>query len=171
MQSELLRNGPRKAPALVETRAQALLIAPVRLVLALVGLALARVRGVEAGAAAGIFGLGAGLVLFAVLASARRRRAWARLADAAAAPADAPVERRRRTLLAATYPSTLGLTGLTAIALVADSRLAAFLAGVLAGLGLAALGFAAQVAAWERARHVRLLVERGRGGRAFLRRG
>ena len=139
--------------------------------LALAGLALAPVRGVEAGAAVGIFGLGAGLLLFAVMASARRRRAWARIVDAGAPPAQASVEPWRRTLLAATYPSTLGLTGLTAAALVANARLAAFLAGLLAGLGLAALGFAARLAAWERDRHGRLLVERGRGGRTFLHRG
>jgi hypothetical protein len=158
------------APALVDARAQALLIAPVRLALAVAGFVVARARGVEAGVAGGIFALGAGLLLFAVLASARRRRIWARIAEAGAAPGDAPVEPWPRTLLAATYPSTIGLTGLTAIALAANPRLAAFLAGILAGLGLTALAFAAQLAAWERERHGRLLVERGRGGRAFLRR-
>jgi hypothetical protein len=164
-------NARVEAPALVEARARALLIAPVRLALALAALALGRVRGVEAGAAGGIFALGAGLLLFAVLASSRRRRAWARIAEAEPAPADASVEPWRRTLLAATYPSTIGLTILTTVALVADPRLAMLLAGILAGLGLAALGFAAQLAAWERERHGRLLVEPGRGGRAFLRRG
>ena len=71
----------------------------------------------------------------------------------------------------ATYPSTIGLTGLTGIALAVNPRLAALLAGILAGLGLGALVFAAQLAAWERERHARLLVERGRGGRAFVRPG
>jgi hypothetical protein len=139
--------------------------------LSLAAFALVRVRGVEAGVAGGIFALGAGLLLFAVLASSRRRRAWARIAGAEAAPVDASVESPWRSLLAATYPSTIGLTILTVVALVADPRLAALLAGILAGLGLAALVFAAQLAAWERERHGRLLVEPGRGGRAFLRRG
>jgi hypothetical protein len=164
------KRSPERAPVLVEARAQALLIAPVRLVFALAALALARARGVEPGVAVGIFALGAGLLVFGVLASARQRRAWVRIAEAGAAPTDARVEPWRRTVLAASYPSTIGLVGLTAIALVADPRLAAFLAGVLAGLGLAALAFAAQLAAWERERLGRLLVERGRGGRAFLRR-
>ena len=161
----------REAPALTAARAQSLLISAVRLGLASGGLALVRVRGVEAGAAAGIFALGAGLLLFTVLASARRRRMWRRIADAEPAPPEASVEPWWRSLLAATYPSTIGLTGLTAIALGANPRLAALLAGILAGLGLAALGFAAQLAAWERERHARLLVERGRQGRVFLRSG
>ncbi|HEY3050735.1 MAG TPA: hypothetical protein VGJ40_03345 [Gaiellaceae bacterium] len=156
------------APALTAARAQALLISVVRLGLAALGFALVRLRGVEAGVAAGVFALGAGLLLFAVLASARRRRAWRRIAEAQPAPQAASIESWWRSLVAATYPSTIGLTILDGIALAVNPRLAALLAGILAGLGLAALGFAAQLAAWERERHARLLVERGRGGRAFL---
>jgi hypothetical protein len=115
-----------EAPALVEARAQALLIAPVRLGLALAAFVLVRVRGVEAGVAGSIFAFGAGLLVFAVLASARRRRTWARIAEAGTAPANARVEPRRRSLPAATYPSTIGLTGLTGIALVANTRLRRF---------------------------------------------
>jgi hypothetical protein len=54
-------------------------------------------------------------------------------------PADAVVASRRRQALAATLPSTLGVTGLAAIALVPQPVLAALLGGVCAGLGLAAL--------------------------------
>ena len=147
------------------------MISPVRLGLAGAGLGLARLRGVDAGVATGIFALGAGLLLFAMLASARHRRAWTRIGEAQPAPPAATVEPWWRSLLAATYPSTIGLTGLTGIALAVNPRLAALLAGILAGLGLGALVFAAQLAAWEREQHARLLVERGRGGRAFVRPG
>jgi hypothetical protein len=155
----------------VEARAQALLIGPVRLALALGALTLARARGVDAGAAAGLFAFGAGVLLFAVLASSRRRRDWARIAEAQPAPVNASVEPRWRSLVAATYPSTIGLTAVTAIALPLDPGLAALLAGILAGLGLAALLFAAQFVLWERELHGRLLVEGGRRGRIFVRHG
>jgi hypothetical protein len=48
-----------EAPALVGVRAQALLIAIVRLVLAAAGLSAAISRGTSAGVGAGLFGLGA----------------------------------------------------------------------------------------------------------------
>jgi len=152
-------------------RAQALLIAPVRLALGLIGLGLARVRGLDGGLAVGLFALGLGILLFSVVASVRRRRDWARIAAAEPAPPDARIESRGRSLVTATYPSTIGLTVLTGIALATNPRLAALLAGLLAGLAVAALWFAARLAAWERERHGRVLVERGRRGRAFLRSG
>jgi hypothetical protein len=160
--------GLAPAPVLVEARAQALLIGPLRLALAAGGLAGARLRGVHGGTAAGLFALGAGVLLFAVLASARRRREWARIEAAEPAPRGAATEARWRTLAAATYPSTIGVTALIGVALGKNPALAALLAGVLAGLGLAALAFAAQLSAWERARGARLLVERRRHGRAFV---
>ena len=43
--------------------------------------------------------------------------------------------------------------------------------GVLAGLGVAALIAASRVYLWERELHGRLLAERKRGGRIFLRAG
>jgi hypothetical protein len=159
-----------EAPALIEARAQALLIGPTRLILAVGGLAVSRARGVESDAAAGLFGVGAGLLLFAVLTGARRRRAWVRIEHAEPAAADVRVESLRRSLAAATYPSTIGLTALIGVALWRDARLAALLAGILAGLGVAALAFAAELAAWERRRGGQVLVERGSGGRVFLRR-
>jgi hypothetical protein len=149
-------------------RAQALLIAPVRLALAVAGVAGARLRGVDAGTAAGSFALGAVVILFAVLASGRRQRTWAEIDAAEPAPTGAATEPRWRTLAAATYPSTIGVSALFAIAIVKDPLLAALLAGVLAGLGLAAVAFAAQLTLWERARAGRLLVERGPHGRAFV---
>jgi hypothetical protein len=66
------------------------------------------------------------------------------------------------------YPSTIGLTAVTAVALVVRPELAAVLAGILAGLGLAALWSAGQLALWERELGGRLFAERGKGGRVFV---
>jgi hypothetical protein len=143
----------------VEARAQALLIAALRLALAAAGAAAAVARGVDPGATLGLVAFGAGLVLFAVYAGGRPQRAALRFADPEPAPDDARVERRVRALAQATYPSTVGLTVLTGIALWPQPPLAAFLAGILAGLGLMALVGAARVTAWERSQRARLLVD------------
>lgn len=135
--------------------------------MAAIGLALALARGVEGGVALGLSGLGAGVLLFAVFASTRRRRDWAQIVGAEPAPTELRVESRGRSLAVATYPSTIGVT-LVLVALWPDPRLAALLAGILAGLGVAALVFAVQLSAWERLRLGRILVERGRKGRVFL---
>jgi hypothetical protein len=69
------------------------------------------------------------------------------------------VQSRLGALAAATYPSTIGLTVLTLIALWPQPPLAAFLAGILAGLGAMALVGAARLSVWERARGARFLVD------------
>jgi hypothetical protein len=149
------------APVLVEARAQALLIAALRLALAAGGVGAAVARGVDRGPAAGLVAFGAGLVLFSVYAGGRPQRAALRFGDPEPAPEGARVESRARALARATYPSTIGLTVLTAIALWPQPPLAAFLAGILAGLGVMALVGAARVSAWERARGARLFVGAG----------
>jgi hypothetical protein len=143
----------------VEARAQALLIAALRLAVAAAGVLAAVARGVEATPAAGLVAFGAGLVLFSVYAGGRPQRAALRFADPEPAPDDARVESRVRALARATYPSTIGLTALTLIALWPQPPLAAFLAGILAGLGVMALVGAARLTAWERARRTRLFVD------------
>jgi membrane-associated phospholipid phosphatase len=84
-------------------------------------------------------------------------------------PPNAVVEPLWRSLLKASYPSTIALTIGAAIALAANPSLAAVLAGILAGLGIAALIAVSRVYLWERELHGRLLAERKRGGRIFLR--
>ncbi len=74
----------------------------------------------------------------------------------------------RRALALAMYPSTIGLSAVTLVALAVRPELAAVLAGILAGLGLAALYSAGQLALWERELGGRLYLERGRAGRIFL---
>jgi hypothetical protein len=154
------------APVLVEARAQALLIAALRLALAAGGALAGVARGVDRGPAVGLVAFGAGLVLFAVYAGGRPRRAALRFGDPEPVPEGAVAESRGRALVRATYPSTIGLTVLTVIALWPQPPLAAFLAGILGGLGVMALVGAARVSAWERARRVRLFVG-VRSDRAF----
>jgi hypothetical protein len=143
----------------VEARAQALLIAALRLALAAAGVAAAVARGVDRGPAVGLVAFGAGLVLFSVYAGGRPQRAARRFADAQQAPDGFQVESRLRALAAATYPSTIGLAVLTVISLWPQPPLAAFLAGILAGLGVMALVGVARLTAWERAREVSLLID------------
>jgi len=147
------------ARALVDARVQALLIAAVRLAIAVAALALARVRGLEPGPTAGLFALGCGLLLVTLPASVTRRRGRRRLAEAEPLPPGAAPLPPRRALALAMYPSTIGLTVLTVIALWPQPPLAAFLAGILAGLGVMALVGVARLWAWERARGSRFYVD------------
>jgi hypothetical protein len=156
------------APALVNARVQALLIGALRLVLAVVALALARVRGVDPGQAGLLFALGGGLLLIALPASVTRRAGRRRAAEAQPLPDGAAVIPHRRALALAMYPSTIGLSAVTVVALAVKPELAAVLAGILAGLGLAALYSAAQLVLWERELGGHLYLERGRVGRIFL---
>jgi hypothetical protein len=147
------------APVLVEARAQALLIAALRFALAAGGAVAAVARGVDRGPAFGLVAFGAGLVLFSVYAGGSPQRAARRFGEAQRVPDDFRVERRLRALAHATYPSTIGLTVLTLIALWPQPALAAFLAGILAGLGVMALVGAARLSAWERSRQARFFVD------------
>ena len=156
-----------EAPALIEARAQTLLIGIVRLVLAAAGLAAAIAAGTSARAAASLFAAGAVVVLVAIMSGRRGRLVWLRLQEAEPLRSEANVEPRRLSLARAAYPSTIGLTVLIALALGLQSSLAALLAGILAGIGGAALGFAVRLAAWERRRGARVLAEPGRQGRVF----
>jgi hypothetical protein len=147
------------APVLVEARAQALLIAALRFGLAAAGVAAAVARGVDRGPAVGLVAFGAGLVLFSVYAGGRPQRVALRFRDPGPAPEGAQVESRGRALARAAYPSTIGLTVLTLVALWPQPPLAAFLAGILTGFGVMALVGAARVSGWERARGTRLFVD------------
>ena len=152
------------APALVQVRAQALLIAIVRLVLAAAGLSASIARGTSTGVAAALFGLGAGVLLIARLGGGRGSGAWDRLKKAQPLPRGAQIESRARSVLRAAYPSTIGLSVLIVVALAIDSAVAAVLAGILGGIGGVAAGFATQLEVWERRRGVRIFGEPGGGG-------
>jgi len=116
---------------------QALLVAPVRLALGLTGVLAAASIDVSAGTALAEAGLGAGLTIFALVASGGRRRP-----EPLGPPARARAPARQpwwRVLATAMFPSTYGVALLTAIALAFNRDLAAFLAGVLLGMGAVAL--------------------------------
>ena len=147
------------APVLVEAREQALLIAGLRLALALAGLAAAVAFGLDRGAALGLFALGAFALLLAVYGGDRRRRSAMKFDQPQPLPADARFAGKARTLAHAAYPSTIGLTALIAVALWPQPGLAALLAGLLAGLAaMSSIGLA-RLATWEGARGTRFYVD------------
>lgn len=146
------------ATSLIDARAQALLIIPVRLGLAAAGFAAARLLGVPPGTAVALFAFGTGIVLFTLQLTRKRRLFWLAVAEAKPFDPARPVQGRLRTTLRATYPSTTGLTVLMVIALALDPQLGAFLAGTIASLGLGAAVFGAELVLWERSSGKRLLL-------------
>ena len=119
-------------------RERTLGVIPIRLALGALWLVGARVMGLATAPALLAFAVGVLGITFAALNDprARFRREEAEPVDA---PPDAIVAPRWRQALAATLPSTVGVSILAAIAVVPQPTLAALLGGVSAGLGLAAL--------------------------------
>ena len=107
-----------------------MVLAAIRIALGAVGLVAARLAGAGGGAAFTAFAVGALGLLVAAIADPRRP--FFRSAIGEALP-------RPRSVLAALFPSTVGVSVLTAVALAFEPTLAALLAGVLAGLGIVAL--------------------------------
>jgi hypothetical protein len=142
----------RLAPA---ARGQ-LLVGALRLVLGAAGLAAAFVAGLASGPGLLAFAVGA----FGFLVSiGTAERAFADGGEPEPAP-EHQVEPPVRTLIAAAFPSTVGVAVLLAISLGVNAALAALLAGVEAGMGAAALLTAARIRAQEQALGGRLLVDR-----------
>ena len=119
-------------------RERALLIAPIRLALGVLWLALARIAGAAATPALIAFCVGTLGIVFFAFADPRARLAHGEV-DPLPAPAGATLAPRWRQALAAMFPSTIGVSVLAAIALFPSPTLAALLGGVCAGLGIAAL--------------------------------
>ena len=118
-------------------RLRLLLVAPLRLLLGIVFLAAARAAGGATGATFLAFAAGAFAMAFLVPNDprARLRRAPAEPADL---PADARVAPAWLHALHASLPSRVGVSILAAVTLAFEPTLVALLAGILAGLGLAA---------------------------------
>jgi len=154
---------------LVELRAYFLLIQPVRLVLALLGLAAARAFGVSPSQSIWLFGLGAVLFGLGMLTTRRRGAFFERAGSAEEVDGALAVESRMRTLARSAYPSTIAVSVLTAIALPINASLAALLAGILAGMAVGGGVFGYEVFQWEQARGVRLFALPGRGRELFVR--
>lgn len=119
-------------------RLRLLLVAPLRLVLGGLFLAAARTAGAATGPALLAFAAGAfGLAFLA--SNDPRARFRGASGEPAELPGDASVAPAWIHALHAALPSTVGVSILAGIALAFQPTLAALLAGVLAGLGLAAL--------------------------------
>lgn len=79
-----------------------------------------------------------------------RRPLEAALGDADDVPADAIHAPLREAVIAALFPSSIGVAIFGVAALALDARLAAILAGLLAAMGFASLVSAVRVFDWER---------------------
>jgi hypothetical protein len=119
-------------------RERTLLVIPVRIVLGIVLLVAARVAGAQSAPALLAFAIGVIGIVFVIFNDPRARLARGEV-DPLDVPDDATVAPRWRQALAASIPSTIGVAVLALVALVPQPTLAALLAGVEAGLGLAAL--------------------------------
>ena len=119
-------------------RLRLLLIGPLRLVLSVCWLAAARAAGATSGAALLAFAAGAFGTAF-LAAQDPRARLRSRGSEPAELPAEAAVAPAWLHAAHAAFPSTLGVSLLAGAALLVRPALASLLAGVLAGLGLAAL--------------------------------
>jgi hypothetical protein len=113
-----------------------------RLALSAAGVAGAIVRGVRPSVAFVTWVFGAVVCGFAVISTRQG------MAHRASKPWTDPAW---RVALRATYPSTIGLTALTVFGLALEPQVGALTAGLLAGLGFAALAVAAQLEWWRRA--------------------
>jgi hypothetical protein len=116
---------------------QAMFVAPVRLALGLASLVAAGAIAHSFGTALAEAAVGAVLTAFLLAAPGGRRRP-ARL-QPPLAPRRTAEEPWWRALAVAMYPSTYGVAVLAGIALAFNRDLAAFLSGVLLGMGALAL--------------------------------
>jgi hypothetical protein len=119
-------------------RQRTLLVIPIRIVLGVVLFAAARLAGAQAAPALIAFAIGLLGIVFAIYNDPRARFAHGTV-EPLELPAEARVAPRWRQALAATLPSTIGVAVLALIALAPQPTLAALLAGVETGLGVAAL--------------------------------
>ena len=119
-------------------RTRTLLVIPIRLGLGVLWLIGARLAGAGGGPALLAFGLGALGIAFVIFNDPRSRFAHGEV-EPLELPAGALEAPKWRQALAASLPSTVGVSILAAIALATRPTLAALLGGVCAGLGLAAV--------------------------------
>jgi hypothetical protein len=119
-------------------RQRTLLVIPIRIVLGVALLGAARVAGAESAPALLAFAIGVVGIVFVIFNDPRARFAHGTV-QPLQLPPDASVAPRWRQALGASIPSTIGVAILALIALAPQPTLAALLAGVEAGLGVAAL--------------------------------
>jgi|SRR5581483_1357244 len=116
-------------------RGRSLYVTPIRLLLGVAWLVAGRAAGAPATAAVLAFVGGAALTCFTLLNDPRAR--FRAQLEPQPVPADVSIASPVRQALAATIPSTLGVSVLAALALAAQPTLTAVLGGISAGLGVA----------------------------------
>jgi hypothetical protein len=104
-----------------------------------------------------------------MLTTRRRQAFFERAGNAQEIDGARAVESRARTLARSAYPSTLGVSALTLIALPINAALAALLAGLLAGMAIVGAVFGLELVQWEQSRGVRLFALPGQGRELFVR--
>ncbi len=156
--------GQQAPPRLVRALHHPLVLAPVRLTLSALVLGLAFVAGARAYPVLLAWALGAFLGFFVL--SVDRRFLLLERHEPARVPAGASIEPWWRVLATDIFPSTAGLTALAAVALSTKPVLAAVLAGILSGMGIASVLGYGRVTASEQRAGARLYYER-RSGRPF----
>jgi hypothetical protein len=149
------------APVRIQSLSRrALAVAPVRLVLGGAGVAAAIAAG--SSSAAALLAFAAATIGLLVVVAADPRRLFFRMPDdPAEAPGDALEDGTLRLVWTALFPSTAGLMALLAVSLAFEPTLAAVMAGILAGLGIAALVGGLELLLRERTDGRRLFVVRG----------
>lgn len=149
------------APAWIQSLSRrALAIAPVRILLGAAGVGAAVAAGSSVTAALLAFAA-AGVGLLIVVAADPRRLFFRLPEDAPEAPADAVEDGLVHLAWTALFPSTAGVTALLAVSLAFEPTLSAVMAGILAGLGIAALVGGLELLVREREAGRRLFVLRG----------
>lgn len=122
-------------------------VIPIRLGLGLLLLGAARLTGAENGPALLAFVIGVFGITFVIFNDPRARFAHGQV-EPLELPGDAQIALRWRQALAATVPSTVAVAALATIALVPQPTLAALLAGVEAGLGVAGIISLGRIDPW-----------------------
>lgn len=130
------RSGDR-AVRLHSLRNHALYVAPIRIGLGALWLEVAHLAGV--GSASTLLACGGGVFVVVFIGLNDPRMAFAGMPEPSPVPPDAVYATPLQQALAATIPSTLGLTVLAALALAWEPILTALLGAITAGLGIAGI--------------------------------
>jgi len=142
-------------------------VALVRLVLGVIFVVAALLRGLGGGPA--VLATLAGAFLLAVIALGQRSRAGSTdFEEALAVPPDAGFDAGWVGVVLACVPSTIGVSVMAVLALVVSPALAAVLGGVLIALGILAASFWKQLTARERREQATYWIERGPRPRLFV---
>jgi len=142
------------------------IVAAVRLVVGAALLGAAILAGAENGRPLAQFSFGTAMLVLVLLADPRRRFLGLR-GEPTAVPDHARYDRWWEMAARAVFPSTVGVSILAAVALLFDASVAAFLAGAVAGMGVAAVVAGVKNLWWERRHGVRAFADRSRPPRLF----